>query len=363
MKFKYKVLILLIFSLVSVIFVWNDYYIYKTPILRITDVQNTLQKDSSSREEYYEQKITGIIKNGKYKGNTYTTDNIYSYSGVDNDQYRQNMELLVNISKDGKHISKIIDIKRDKYIVFLLVFFIDLLLLITFEKGLKILLSLLVNVVISMIAIFTFKNNYDSLNMLLLYIGISVLFIVSSLFISNGKHKKTLAAIISSILALFISFSLAFVLVKIYGKSIELWTMDYIDMVFDYENFFYVSILLCGLGAIMDIAITISASLSELIDKKPKIRRSELIESGKEISKDIVGTMVNVMLYTCYAPIIPMVFLAVKNRMPLLAAFNNYGSLDLIIILCSCISIVLAIPISLWVSVSIFKPKNREVVK
>ena len=139
--------------------------------------------------------------------------------------------------------------------------------------------------------------------------------------------------------------------------------MDYIDMVFDYENFFYVSILLCGLGAIMDIAITISASLSELIDKKPKIRRSELIESGKEISKDIVGTMVNVMLYTCYAPIIPMVFLAVKNRMPLLAAFNNYGSLDLIIILCSCISIVLAIPISLWVSVSIFKPKNREVVK
>ena len=121
MKFKYKVLILLIFSLVSVIFVWNDYYIYKTPILRITDVQNTLQKDSSSREDYYEQKITGIVKNGKYKGNIYTTDNIYSYSGVDNDQYKKNMELLVNISKDGKHISKIIDIKRDKYIVFLLI--------------------------------------------------------------------------------------------------------------------------------------------------------------------------------------------------------------------------------------------------
>ena len=45
-----------------------------------------------------------------------------------------------------------------------------------------------------------------------------------------------------------------------------------------------------------------------------------------------------------------MVFLAIKNNMSLINALNYYGEIELIIVLCSCISIVLAIPISLYIS-------------
>lgn len=352
-KINLKLIILLILSIASIIFTYNDYFLYKTPILKITNIDNVLQESTIKGEDYYNQIITGKIMNGKYKGNTLTVKNTASTSNVYGDTIKNNSELFIEVSSDGTKAIRITNIKRDKYLVILLVIFIDLIIITAGKKGLKTLGSLLGNIIITGIAIFTFKNNYKTLNMLLLYFIVSIIFIIFSLYITNGKSKKTLSAIISSIASLFISFGLSFLLIKIYGKDISIWTMEYIEVVYDYENFFYVSILLCGLGAIMDIAITISSSLNELIVKNPKIDRESLIKSGKEISKDIVGTMTNVMLYTCYTPVIPTVLLAVKNNITIANALSLYGSLELIIVLCSCISIVLTIPISLYISIFI----------
>ena len=65
--------------------------------------------------------------------------------------------------------------------------------------------------------------------------------------------------------------------------------------------------------------------------------------------------MSSVMLYTCFTPTVPLIFLAVKNNMALATAINYYGEIELITVLCSCISIVLAIPISLYISIYLLK--------
>lgn len=361
MKYKTKIIIITIISIISILFVYNDYFLYKNPILKITSIKEESKENKISKEVYYNQTITGIIKNGKYKGNKVTTKNTRTTSGVYDEQIKKNTELFVQLSKDGKEILSIKEIKRDKYIVILSLIFIDLIILIDRKKGKKTLLSLLINILISAISILTFQKYYKSLNLLTLYFLISILFIVTSLYITNGKSKKTLSAIISSIVSLFISFGFSFLIIKLYGKDITIWTIEYIEVVKDYENYFYVSILLSGLGAIMDIAITLSSSLNELIDKDPKISKKNLIKSGREISKDIIGTMTNVMLYTCYTPIVPMVFLAIKNNMPLLTALNYYGEIELITVLTSCISIVLSIPISLYIATYILKSKEVRV--
>ena len=235
----------------------------------------------------------------------------------------------------------------------------DLIVLIAGKKGIKTLFSFFTNVIITILAIVLFKSNYKQINMLGLFIIISIVFIILSLFITNGKSKKTLAAIISSITSLFLSFGLSFILLKIYKNDLNIWSMEYIDAVQDYYNFFYVCILLCGLGAIMDISITISSSLNELIEKDPKIDRLNLIKSGKVISKDIVGTMINVMLFTCYTSVIPTVLVAIKNALPLATALDFYASLELTIVLCNCVGIALTIPVSLYISILILN-KNRK---
>ena len=347
------VFIMLIFSIASIVFVYNDHFLYKEPILKIKTISE--EKLDGYTEPYFIQTITGTIVNGEYKGKNITFTNNYSYSEVYSDKLSKNSEVMLELSKDGDSVLDISNIKRDKYMVTLFVIFIDLIIIIAGIKGIKTIISLFVNIIITIMSVYFYKSNYNHISLLALYLFICILYIVCSLLITNKKSKKVLSAIVSSIISLIISFTISYIVIKIYNKSIPYWTMSYIDSIFDYKNYFYVSILLCGLGAIMDVAITMSSSLNELILKDPNISEKSLIKSGMEISKDITGTMLNVMFYTMYVSIIPTLLIAFKNNVSLSTSLSYYGKIELITVLCSCISIVLTIPISLYVSVYIFK--------
>ena len=360
-KINYKVIIILIISLAGIIFSYNDYFLYNIPILKITNVDTKVDTEGYE-ENYYTQNITGVIKNGKYKDKEYKTTNYYMESLVYEDRLDKGSEVFVEISNDGNNILSIEGIKRDKYLVILLVIFIDLILFIAGKKGIKTLASFFINVGITTGAILIYMHNTDSINVILLYLLVSLLFIITSLFITNGKGKKTFAAIVSSIISLLVSFGLSFLIIKLHEENLYIWTMDYIEAVNDYYGYLYISVLLSGLGAIMDVSITISSSLNELIVKDPNIDKISLFKSGSIISKDIVGTMINVMLFTCYTSVIPTVILAVKNNMSLFNALDFYGSLELSVVLCTCISIVLTIPIALYTSIFILY-KKKEVIE
>lgn len=342
---KYKYILLVIFSIFAICFTYNNYFLYKTPILKITKIE--VEKS----DEVIIQNITGIIKNGEYKGKSFNLKNNTSFSGVYDEQIHKNSELFVRIKDEN---ISLLNIKRDKYIVILLVLFIDLIIIVGKKKGILTLLSLFLNVILSLLAIFVYHRNLN-INILLLFMPVSLFFTISSLFITNGKSKKTLSAIISAITSLFISFLLSFILIEIYGKSVPYFAMDYIELIRDYKNLFYVNVLLSGLGAIMDISITMSSSINELIEKNNNIKRKDLIMSGKEISKDIIGTMCNVMLYTCFTSIIPISILAFKNGLTISSIINQFGQIEMIRVLTGSISIVLTVPISLYISILILK--------
>ena len=354
---KIKYILLIVFSLVCIIFVHNDYFLYKRPILKVSKIETKID-DEEYDEKYYTQYITGVIKNGKYKGKTYKTVNYYSGSLVYDDKLNSSSEVFVEISNDGKTILGIDDVKRDNYLALLIVIFIDLILLIAGKKGVQTLISFFLNVAITAGAILIYIHHSKSINVIALYMIVSLIFIVASLFITNGKGKKTFAAIVSSIISLLLSFGLSCLIIKLHEDGLYIWTIDYIEAVSDYYGYLYISVLLSGLGAIMDVSITIASSLNELITKNPKIDKKSLFKSGRIISQDIVGTMINVMLFTCYTSIIPTILLVVKNNMTLIEALDLYGSLELSIVLCTCISIILTIPVSLYTSIVILSRKK-----
>lgn len=359
-KMLIKIGILLLFSISVIVFVYNNHFLYKRPILKIDSISESVDSSETSDEKHITQDIKGTIKNGKYKGKKVSVVNHTTTSGVYDEQVHKNSELFVELSKDSNKAVGISQIKRDKYIAILIVVFVDSIVLVAGKKGLKTLLSLIINIIISGISILYFQKHARSCNMLILYMFVSIFFIVTSLYLTNGKHKKTISAITSSIVSMFISFSLAFLIIKLYKNPIPYWTLEYIEAVHDYENFFYVTILLSGLGAIMDISITISSSLNELVEKDSSISLSSLKSSGREISKDIIGTMTNVMLFTCYTSIIPIAFLMMKNNLVIGEAIQRYGQVELIVVLTSCISIALSIPISMFISTRILKPSNKR---
>lgn len=359
MKKYYKYFIALLLSLLFIIFVYNDHFLYKRSILKIDKIVEKIEDNESTKEKHISQTIYGTIKNGKDKGKKIKVLNHTSTSGVYDEQIHENSELFVEL-KSGDTAIGISGVKRDKYIAILIVIFVNSIIFVAGRKGLKTLLSLSVNILISFAAIMLFQKHARTWNMLLLYLVVSILFVTISLCITNGRNRKTLASIGSSIASFIISFGLAFLIIKLYKKPIPYWTLEYIEAVHDYENFFYVTILLSGLGAIMDISITISSSLNELIEKNPNITKHNLVKSGKEICKDIIGTMNNVMLFTCFTSVIPMTFLLMKNNIVLGDAIRMYSQVEIIVILTSCISIVLTIPISLYISTFILHSYKKK---
>jgi len=192
---------------------------------------------------------------------------------------------------------------------------------------------------------------------LLSFIG-AIIFSVICLSLVSGVGKKTLAAIISSILGVSLTFLISIIVIKItnYGgvrfEQMELLTRPY-------EGIFLAEIILGGLGAIMDISISLSSSLNELIEKDHKITIKTLKTSGFAIGKDIMSTMINVLFFTYICSVIPNLTIYFRNGVNINHLFSEFISLEMTRALTGAIGITLTIPIAIYVSLLIYKKGVR----
>lgn len=58
----------------------------------------------------------------------------------------------------------------------------------------------------------------------------------------------------------------------------------------------YAGILISTLGAIMDVAMSISSTLNEIYYHNPYLSVKELFHSGQNVGKDMMGTMSNTLI-------------------------------------------------------------------
>ena len=133
-------IILLIVSLAIIIFTYNNHFLYNDTIVRIESVKDEKSINEESKEVYYNQKLKGVILNGEDYLKSIELNNYATSSGVLDDYISVGDEVFIEHSDDGVNIT---NIKRDKYVVILLVLFIDLMLIIGRLKGLKTIISLI----------------------------------------------------------------------------------------------------------------------------------------------------------------------------------------------------------------------------
>lgn len=352
----YAILVLL--SIGVIYFFSNNYAYYKKTIAKVTKVEEkqtkTVPNNIGIQETYYAQSITAVIKNGAQKGLLINIENERSFSGVLDKQISTGDDLFITFikSKDNKEKIIIEDIKRDKYIVFIVIIFMLTLILIGKRKGLLSLVSLAFNIILFSVILYLYKRG---MNILLLFMIAALLFTVISLILTLGINKKSISVITSTLISLIVSMLIACIVFLFYANKIEYEHMEFISAIYDYQSVFYSSVIIGGLGAIMDIAITISSSISELISNNPLLTVEELKRSGKHITMDIMGTMSNVLLFTYICGSLPIILFTMRNGMPLTMAIKYYLNLEMIRALTGSIGIVVSIPVSLKISLLFLK--------
>ena len=248
------------------------------------------------------------------------------------------------MQKDSNELSADIDgVKRDTYVALLAGLFLIGMILISGKQGVLTLISLGIN---ASVFIFAMSLYLQGKNFIQLCFFMVIVFCVATLVLSGGGFsRKTFGAILSTFITLIITF-LIYKIVITYIEYPPYELMDYIFNSDDLDHIFMAGIIIGCLGAMMDIAITIHSAVNELVRTSKNITKKDLIQSIREIGHDIMGTMINVLLFTYISGSLPLIVIKIVNgySLPSLIHFNII--FELIRFLVGSIGIVLAIPIA-----------------
>ncbi len=352
--------ILMVVSIIIFILFTNNYSLYKEPIGRVIE-EKSIYSDTEVitfgyEEKVYNQKIKVKILNGTYKGKIIDIDNEYHKGEAYDMKYHVNDEVFLDLNVRNKEIVKaeITGYKRDKYVVLLMLFLLLIIILIGRIKGLLSIISILLNIVIFYIMI---KINARGVSLpLLTYIG-SILFSIICLLLVSGINKKTKAAIISSIIGVTVTTLLVLIIIYFtkYG-GVRLEQMELLTR--PAEDVFLAEVIVGGLGAIMDISITMASSLNELIEKNKRISYKKLYQSGINIGRDVMSTMINVLFFTFISSSIVNLIVYYRNGIQVSALLTEFISLEMTRALIGAIGIVLSIPIAIKISLLVYKRRK-----
>lgn len=124
----------------------------------------------------------------------------------------------------------------------------------------------------------------------------------------------------------------------------------------DLTGIFLSGIFISAAGAVMDMAMDIAASQSEIVENHPEISRRELIVSGFRVGQSVIGTMTTTLLfaYSGSFTFVMMVFMA--QGTPTEYIFNiSYVAAEILLTLVGSFGLVLVAPVTAVLGGIIYK--------
>ncbi len=187
------------------------------------------------------------------------------------------------------------------WVIILVIIFSLLILIFGRKNGLKALISLALT--IFLIFAFLVPAILASKNAIICTIILCSIVIVATFIMISGLSKKTLVAIIGTTSGIFVAGILGLIFsnamrltgVNEHARMISTIIPENQEMI-NFKDVLFSAIMISAMGACMDIGMSISSALCELKQKKPNISQKELMKSGMNIGRDVMGTMANTLI-------------------------------------------------------------------
>ncbi|MDO5411033.1 MAG: YibE/F family protein [Lachnospiraceae bacterium] len=245
------------------------------------------------------QQLVLKITSGNYKGMVVegSSMNGYLYGAY----CEKDTKVIVRLSEyEGTVSASVYNYDRELPILLIVVFFLAVMWVVGGKRGIHSITAL----------VFTFFMIL-TLYIPLMYIGWSpfvaavlcvILITTLSLLLIGGAARKTICAIagtVAGVVAAGVIAQLFGNAAHISGYNVEnIETLVYIgqNTKLNIGEMLFSGILISSLGAVMDVAMSVSSALSEICEKSPDISRKELFKSGMRIGRDMIGTMSNTLI-------------------------------------------------------------------
>ena len=305
------------------------------------------------------QEVTVEITEGDYIGDEFTTNYILSYD-IDGKilayELEEGNKVSVQIIEDGNGITTatVLDVVRANHIIVMAIIFLASVIIIGGRKGIKAVFGLLYTIVlIYFVMIRRIFNGDNAITNSI--ITVSLVILGTFIIIGDRLDKKVLTAAIGTVGGVLSAGIMALIfnnLAKLTGageEAIQL-SINMTTINFNFRELLFAGILVSALGACMDVGMSIASSLDEIKMKTPYITWQELLKSGMNIGRDVIGTMTNTLILAYVGGSLTLILLFMACNMNIYEILNKETIAEQIIsALAGSMGVVYTVPITSFV--------------
>jgi len=329
-------------------------------------VESVQYVDTNDEIVQTKQAVKVRLASGEFKGETVDLENILTGNPYYDIKLKKGIRVLLHAEDNGNGVEfSIEDVKRAGTLTWLSLIFCGLLLYVGKKKGLYSLISIALTVLL--ITHCLSPIILLGVNPILATIIICVISTLATMYLVGGFNAKSTSASIGAVLSLlFASILSGITMITAHLTGFSGENSMFLYSAHPELNFISLTIatmVLATLGAVMDVAMSISSTINEIYETDNTKTINELFQSGMNVGRDIIGTMANTLILVYLGASLPLVLLAGNIDLQKFINLNQVVT-EIASALIGSIAIVICVPFTALVaSMLIHKSNKRELEK
>lgn len=349
MKKNWRLLIIVgLIAIFATGLTYFDSFLYHDPVIKVEQVK-VLDKQTST-DEYKNtdtqitQRVTGKLLNTSRRGQKVSFRNSYYRSQLTDTKYNVGQQVI--LSRSGKtYTAK--NVKRDTPLVFTLGLVVFLLYCMKFDRR-KLFISVMINIAIYYGYLQIIIGTHNSV-LLPLTVITALSISATALLVILGPTYPALMAYSSTVISTTTTVLLSMFVLGLSGfKGVHLELNDF--ELQPYLGVFLSQVIFSVLGVILDETMDISSSLIEMKKEVSDVAEKTLFKSGINIGRELIGPLINILLFIVIAENLNVVLLYLSNGNSIGYTMNMTLSLGITQLLISAIGIVLTVPVTSFIA-------------
>ena len=326
-------------------------------------VMNVLQDNETKDGIYIGRQLVKLkITSGKWKGKTMEADSSSAY--LYGAHCKKGSKVIALVSEaNGSFSASVYSVDREMQVYLIIAIFLLTLIIIGGKQGFASVIGLAFTAIC--ILFLFLPMIYKGHSPILSAVFVVALTTIVTMYLVGGVSGKTAVAIIGTISGVLISALFAFLFCKMTDisgynvSSIEslIYVRDQTGI--DVGQLLFAGILIASLGAVMDVAMSISSTIEEISHQNPELGVKGLFFSGMRVGKDMMGTMSNTLILAYTGSATGTLLTIYSYEMPYLQIMG-YNSIitEIVCGLCGTIGVILTVPIQAFITTMVLKVRK-----
>lgn len=174
---------------------------------------------------------------------------------------------------------------------------------------------------------------------------------IVTMYLIGGISLKTIASIAGTTIGVLIAGISAWlfgICADIDGYNVSnIETLVYVgqNTKIQIGGLLFAGILIASLGAVMDVAMSVSSAICEINEKSPGLSRKELFKSGMNVGRDMMGTMSNTLILAFVGGSLSTLVIDYAYNLPFMQLINSYNiGIEIMQGVAGSIGVILTVP-------------------